>query len=162
VVRPDLGATLLPSAIFANAGLVLNDGFGVPNVITGLSLLIVGVCLARGRYRGELLRMTPVLIAFIIFAGIRILSAVQAPGAADPRSIAQDVLVGVAIVMVVTMLASQEAPLRHRWSFRVVAGLVGLTILKQSHRRAARGVASPATATAEQIALRCAQASRRG
>lgn len=158
VVRPVLGATVLPAAIFANAGLVLNAEFGVPNVISGLTLLVAGVCVARGSYRGDLLRMTPVLIAFVIFACIRVISAVQADGA-DPRSIAQDLLVGVAIVMVVTMLASQEAPLRHSMELLVVvaAGLVGLTMLKQLGIAGPRGewlgFASDNPPTAEQIAL---------
>ena len=159
IARPDLGSLVLPSAVFANAGLVLNEGFGVPNVLSGLALLIVGVCLARSRYRAGLLRVTPVLVAFLIFAFIRILSAVEAAGAADPRSIAQDVLVGVAIVMVMTMLASEEAALRHSMELLVVvaAGLVGLTILKQLGIAGPRGewlgFASDNPPTAEQLAL---------
>jgi O-antigen ligase len=159
VARPDLGAIVLPSAVFANAGLVLNDGFGAPNVISGLTLLVVGACLARRSYRGRLLRGTPVLVAFIVFAGIRILSAVQAPGPADPRSLAQDLLIGVAIVMVVTMVASQEAALRHSMELLVVvaAGLAGLTILKQLGIAGPRGewlgFASDNPPTAEQLAL---------
>ncbi len=159
VVRPDLGATVLPAAVFANAGLVLNDGFGVPNVVSGLSLLVVGACLARGRFRGRLLRMTPVLIAFIIFAVIRVLSAVEAAGSADTSGIVQDLLVGVALVMVVTMVASDEATLRHSMELLVVvaAGLVGLTLLKQIGIAGPRGewlgFASDNPPTAEQLAL---------
>ena len=158
VARPDLGALVLPSAVFANAGMVLNDGFGVPNVTSGLILLVTGVCLVRGSYRDRLLRMTPVLVAFVIFALIRTLSAVEAAGNADTRGIVQDLLVGLALVMVVTMLASEEAALRHSMELLVViaAGIVGLTMLKQLGIAGPRGdwlgFASDNPPTAEQIA----------
>ena len=132
-VRPDLGATVLPSAVFANAGLVLNESYGVPNVLSGLALLVFGAYLARSSLRHRLLRATPVLFAFLIFAFVRILSVVEAAGAAQPKPVVQDLLIGVAILMVLTTVASNEATLRHSMEILVVvaAGLVGLTLLKQ-------------------------------
>ena len=38
-LRPALAATFLPAIIFANAGLVLADNYGAPNVVSGLTLL---------------------------------------------------------------------------------------------------------------------------
>ena len=43
LLRPWTAAKLLPAIIYANAGLVLADGYGAPNVVTGLSLLLLGI-----------------------------------------------------------------------------------------------------------------------
>ena len=132
VMRPDVGAMVLPTIIFANAGLVLNDGYGVPNVVSGLALLTLGALAASSEWRSRVLRATPVLIAFGAFAGLRIISAIQAPGASDPRKVAQDVLVGVAIILVLSAIASRDDGLRHTVELVTIcaAVLAGLTLMR--------------------------------
>jgi O-antigen ligase len=132
-LRPALAATFLPALIFANAGLVLADNYGAPNVVSGLTLLVLGVFLATPAWRAQVLRATPVLIAFCAYAGILVLSTVQAPGPADVQKVVQDLLIGLAIVLVVTATASREDGLRHSAELIVAAAsaLAALTILKQ-------------------------------
>ena len=131
VLRPDVGATVLPAIIFANAGLVLADR-GVPNIISGLSLLVLGSLLASAEWRARVLRPTPVLVAFLIFAVIRVISAVQSP-TADVGTVTQDVLIGVAIVLVISTIASMQDGLRHSLELvvMVAALLSSLTLLKR-------------------------------
>ena len=63
LLRPWTAAKLLPAIIYANAGLVLADGYGAPNVVTGLSLLLLGILVSTPSARVRLLRATPVVIA---------------------------------------------------------------------------------------------------
>ena len=71
--------------------------------------------------------------AFVAYAGILVLSSIQAPGPADVWDTAQELLIGLAIVLVVSATASREDGLRHSCELLVAAAaaLVGLTILKQ-------------------------------
>jgi hypothetical protein len=133
LVRPWLAAKFLPAIIFANAGLVLADNYGAPNVITGASLLLLGVMLATPRWRAEVLRVTPVLVAFVSYAGILVLSSIQAPEPTDVWDTAQELLIGLAIVLVVSATASREDGLRHSCELLVAAAaaLSAVTILKQ-------------------------------
>jgi O-antigen ligase len=133
VLRPWTAAVFLPAIIFANAGLVLADNYGAPNVVTGLSLLLLGVLVATPRWRSEVLRATPFLLAFGAYAGILVLSSIQAPGPADVGETAQNMLIGLAIVLVVQATASREDGLRHSCELIVAAAalLSALTVLKQ-------------------------------
>jgi len=128
-------------------------------VLTGLALLVVGGYLCRSALRHSLLRATPVLFAFLIFAFVRTLSVLEASGTTQPRHVIQDLLVGVAVLMVMTTVASNEGMLRHSMEILVVvaAGLAGLTLLKQLGIGGIRGnwmgFATDNPPTAEQLAL---------
>jgi O-antigen ligase len=133
ILRPGLAAKFLPAIIFANAGLVLADNYGAPNVVTGAALLLLGVMLATPSWRADVLRATPLLLAFLAYGGILVLSSIQAPGPADVWDTAQTLLIGLAIILVVSASTSREDGLRHSCELLVAAaaGLAALTILKQ-------------------------------
>ena len=133
LLRPWTAAKFLPAIIYANAGLVLADSYGAPNVVTGLTLLLLGILVATPSARVRLLRATPVVIAFVAYVGILILSAIQAPGPTDVWETSQDLLLGLAIVLVVQATASREDGLRHSCELLVAAAalLAGLTVLKE-------------------------------
>ena len=132
LLRPWDAAKFLPAIVFANAGLVLADNYGAPNLVTGLSLLLLGVLLVTPDSRAQVLRATPVLIAFAIYGGVLVLSAIQAPGPADVAKTFQDVVIGLALVLVVSALASRDDGLRHSCELIVAAAAVlsAFTVLK--------------------------------
>jgi putative inorganic carbon (HCO3(-)) transporter len=156
ILRPELAAAFLPAIVFANAGLVLADTYGAPNVVSGLALIVLGALLATPAWRSQVLRATPVLLSFCAYAGILVLSTVQAPGPADVGTVAQDVLIGLAIVLVVTAVASRDGGLRHSAELIVAAAavLAGLTLVKQLGVGGTWfGFATDNAPTAEQVAL---------
>lgn len=155
-VRPELGAMALPVLVFANAGLVLNQNYGIPNIITGAALLVAVVFVVRSGGRQALLRTTPILVAYVGFALVRVVSALQAADGADPVQVTRDLLIGLVIVMAVTAVASREDRLRHSLELVVATAalLAAATILKQMGIGGTWfGFATDNPLTAEQIRL---------
>ena len=155
VLRPGLGGIALPVLIFANAGLVLADNYGAPNVVSALAFLALAAMMISPTWRERALQTTPVLLAFVAYIGIRVISAVQAPGPADAAKVLEDGLIGLAIVLVITAVASTQDGLRHTAEVIAIcaAGLAALTIVKQVGVGGTWfGFATDNPPTAEQIA----------
>lgn len=111
LMRPDLAALLIPALVFSNAGFVLNANYNVPNITRAVLVLVTALLLTRAAWRSRILQATPVLWAGAMFVIVRLLSAVQSPGA-DVPTIAVNYVYGLLILLVVTALCSKAAYLR--------------------------------------------------
>ena len=130
--RPDLFTAGLAGLVVANAGLVLSDGFGVPNVVRVGTLLALAGLLLVPSHREAALRWTPVLVAFLIFAEVRVLSALAAPGEGDAIEAAKDLAYGGLLILALSALGASAGALRR--ALQVTVGvatlLVGLATLR--------------------------------
>jgi O-antigen ligase len=114
LLRPDVAALAMPALVFSNSAFVLNDQFGLPNVVHLTSVLLVGSFLLQRRFRERLLVWTPPLVAGLVFVAVRIVSAVQTPGV-DVRAVAEPYVFSLLMVLAVTVLCST------RWGLRGAA-----------------------------------------
>jgi putative inorganic carbon (hco3(-)) transporter len=132
VARPDLLPAVLGGLVVANAGLVLSESVGVPNVVRGLTVVALASFLLLPGHRRAALRWTPILVAFALFAEARVLSALAAPGGADAAGAAKDLVYGGALVVALTALGSSPPALRRGIEAVVATSslLVGLTTLR--------------------------------
>lgn len=105
VFFPAVSVGCLAGLIMANAGLVL-QAEGVPNVVRLATLLAAAGLFARYAARERMLGWTPVLLAFAVFAVVRILSAFVAPDGADTYDAAKILVFGALIIIVVTGVTS--------------------------------------------------------
>lgn len=132
LLRPDLLPAALAGLVAANAGLVVSESMGLPNVVRGVTVLALASILLLPAHRHTALRWTPIVVAFLLFAEARWLSAVAAPGGADASATAKDLAYGGALVLALTALGSSPQLLRRGIQVVVATAslLVGLTTLR--------------------------------
>jgi len=133
VLWPDRAALVVPALVFSNAGLVLNQDYGVPNVLRGSLLLLFALLLTRATWRSALWQSTPILWASVIFVAVRVLSAIQAPGV-DSSQVAFGYMYGLMVLLLVTALAARPRYMR-AMAFVVVltaGGIAAATILRRA------------------------------
>jgi hypothetical protein len=118
--RPPVLIAALAAALVANAGLVLNEQFGLPSVVRGLTVLGLIVCLASAPLRSRLLRPGPLVGVLVVYAIARLGAALIAPASVDIAGIAREMAFGVAIVALLGLAAT-----RTTWATAVAAATAG-------------------------------------
>jgi putative inorganic carbon (hco3(-)) transporter len=116
---PPLLIASLAAVLLANAGLVLNEQFGVPSVVRALAILGLAVALVRPSLRAHLLAPNPVIWALLAFVGARLAATLLAPRPVDIDGTARDLLFGLAIVAVLRLAA-----IRWAWTRLTAAAVV--------------------------------------
>ncbi|MFN8108246.1 MAG: O-antigen ligase family protein [Thermoleophilia bacterium] len=132
LARPEVAGLAIPGLVFSNAGLVLNESHGIPNVTRFTMLLTLVLFLVATKWRSRVLVVTPVLWAGFVFVAIRVISAAQAPGA-TPNTVATNYAYGLGIVVVVTAVCS--VPLFFRTAGLVVVASAALVSVGTVARR---------------------------
>lgn len=121
-VRPDALVMGLAAALVANAGLVLNEQFGVPSVVRGLAVVGLFLVLVRPGLRERLLRLGAVFVALLVFAGLRLVTTAVAPRPAALSGLAQELAYGILIVALLALAGTRPG-----WARRVTLTVVGTT-----------------------------------
>lgn len=120
LARPDLTVAAAGALVMANAGLVLGDGYGVPNVVRATLLVALAAAALRPRWREAALRGGPIVTAFAVYGAVRVWSALAQPGPGGPGSVVQDLVFGAAILLALAAAGASPAALR-----RAVAAVAG-------------------------------------
>jgi hypothetical protein len=120
LVRPDLSTAAVGVLVMANAGLVLGDGYGIPNVTHAALLVAVAAVLIHRGTRDAATRANPVYYAFLIYGGVRLWSGLATPEALTASDIVQELAFGGAILFVLAAAGGSAPTLRG-----VVTAIVG-------------------------------------
>lgn len=126
LLRPDLAVAGLAGLVAVNAGALSSDRYGLPNVETLVITVVALAMLTRPRWLSSL-GLAPVVVAFVVFAGVRIASALAAPDGADVYATAKTLGLGGVLILVVAALGTSATWLR-RAAATVAAAAASLTV----------------------------------
>ena len=118
VARPDLSVAVVAGLVMANAGLVLGDTYGAPNVTRAAIAVAGGAVLLHAGARRAALAGGPVHVAFAVYALVRLWSALAAPFPQPFSDILQELTFGAGILLLLTAAGSSDT-----WLRRAVAGV---------------------------------------
>jgi putative inorganic carbon (HCO3(-)) transporter len=110
--RAWLPVAAMAAFIALNAGDVLSFNHDVPSVVKATLLLAALGFLARASYRGAMLRRTPIVAAVLLFASARLLSALPVLTDDELTKLIEQLLIGLAIVLVVSATGASRTTLR--------------------------------------------------
>ena len=151
LVRPVPALVILAAMIAIHAGTVLRDVHGAPGIAKAILLLVVVGMLVRGIWRRGMLRSTPLILAIVLFAIARLLSALPDPGASQIFSLAEGLVTGLAIVAVLGAVGASATWLKilPKAVFGAIAALSVLTLTQAVGIQTTLGGFAPATLPSE-------------